>query len=241
MDCCKKKPDERLTFSKIIDKYVKTQYFKEILKELDATENIILYIWENALKAGSPTLPKENKEIEFTKFYDFLIKHFRLKKPEEIYYLKEVLRLPYFLKLGVPDPPTMTRENFAVIGSLFKFTKKRDDSFIERMLEVFKAEWFYGTVDRLEAQKQLEALTKSKNSTTPYFIVRFANSKQLCFTYKKKDGNWDHSNIEPGVALERESYAKYIEWWAQTNRIKHDPVTSLQKSFQPYNPPKKNK
>jgi len=203
---------------------------------LDVTETITDNIWEKALKDCKA---KTKDSIEFKKFNDFLVEYFHLKKkPEEAHYLKEALRLPYFLKLGVPDPTYITRDNFAVLGRLFKFTKKADESFIQRIVDVFKADWFYGGVDRNEAQKQLEAVQKSKSEGT-YFIIRFANSQQLCFTYKKDANNWDNSNIEASQALK--GYVNYINQYTapQQKVFKHEPVKTLQKTFSPYQSPKK--
>jgi len=177
MDCCKRVPSERLTFCKIIEKYK----MNEILKELDKTETEIQNIWKKAISKCKGD--KDN--IDFKKFLLFLIDYFRLKnKHEEKYYLKEALRLPFFLQLGAADPTSITYDHFGAVGRLFKFIKKKDDGFIQRIVELFKSDWFYGTVDRTEAIKQLEA-----NKRKGYFIVRFANSKQLCFTYQKQDGS----------------------------------------------------
>jgi len=164
MDCCKLKPADRLSFRKIIDKEKKI--FPEILRELDLTETLIEDIWDKALKEYN------TKDIEFSKFHEYLIKYFKLeKKPEEAYYLKEALRLPFLLKLGEQDPKYMTRDNFGILARLFKVTKKNDDSFTTRIVEVFKADWFYGSVDRNESQKQLEYLTKKKNLTVPHTLL----------------------------------------------------------------------
>jgi len=160
MDCCKRTPKDRLTFRKILDKYEKGQLIDNILKDLDVTETYIQTIWE---KASLKCKATNSKDIDFKKFYEFLIQYFHLlKKPEEAHYLKEALRLPFFLKLEQPDPTIMTRENFGQLGKIFMLTKKKDSGFIQRMVEVFKSEWFYGFVDRLEAQNQLEALSKKR-------------------------------------------------------------------------------
>jgi len=177
---------------------------------------------------------KATKDIEFNKFYEYLIKYFTLqKKPEESHYLKEALRLTFFIKSSDPDPSKMTSDNFGVLGRLYKFTKKKDDTFIQRIVEVFKADWFYGYVDRAEVQNQLEALTKRKSDNCTYFIVRFANSRQFCYTYKKDGNNWENSNIEPDKAL-KEGYAKYVSHYQKLKILKHETVVSLQKSFTPY-------
>jgi len=143
--------------------------------------------------------------------------------------------LPYFLKLGQPDPTKMSRVNFSSIGRLFKFTKKKDDTFIQRIVEVFKADWFYGSVDRNDAQNQLEAFSNKKTDHHNYFIIRFANSKQLCFTYKANN-NWENSNIEPDLAF-KEGYSKYVSKYQPLKMVvslKHEAVPSLQKTFLPY-------
>jgi len=121
------------------------------------TDTLILIIWEKAMKDCKAT----TKDIEFKKFYDFLLEYFHLeKKPEESHYLKEALRLPTLKKLNEPDPNYISYDDFAILGRLFKLTKKEDESFIKRIVEVFKADWFYGCVDRTEAQRQLDALQK---------------------------------------------------------------------------------
>jgi len=134
----------------------------------------------------------------------------------------------------------MTRENFGHVGRLFKLTKKRDNDFIKRVIEVFEADWFYGYVDRIEAEKQLNALAKKEKSNLTFYIVRFATSKQLCFSYPKKDGTFEHSNIDPADALNGGGYRKYVSNY-QRKFLKHERVSSLQKSFTPYSPNKKNK
>jgi len=236
MDCCKRAPNDRFTFRKIIDKYEKSQ-FPQILKELDLTEILIQTIWEKALKV-TKTTTKDN--IEFKAFYDYLSnKYFKLqKKPEEAFYLKEALRLPYLLKSGEPDPNLMTRDYFGVLARLFKFTKKKDETFIARIVEVFKADWFYGVVDRMEAQKQLEALAAKKKDSYIYFIVRFANSRQFCITYKKDANNWENSNIDPAQALKDGGYAKYVSQ-LQLKILRHELIPSLYKTFLKCEAPKK--
>jgi len=162
LECCKRDPKERPTFRKIIDKYEK-KLFPQILVELDLTESLIQEIWDKA--AEHCKLPKNPREIEFQQFYEFLVKYFALnpeKKPEEVYYLKEALRLPFFYKLGQSDPKNMPRDNFGILARLFRFGKKKDETFIQRIVEVFKSDWFYGTVDRTEAQNKLEDLAKRK-------------------------------------------------------------------------------
>jgi len=237
IECCKLAPSNRSSFSKIRDKYEKSQ--PQILKKLDLTETLIETIWKKALKKTN--LPQTTKEIDFKQFYDFLVnKYFKLqKKPEESHYLKEALRLPFLLKPGEPDPNFMTRDNFGILARLFKFTKKSDDTFITRIVEVFKAEWFYGFVDRNDAQKQLEFLANKKKSNYTYFIVRFANSKQFCFTYKK-EANWENSNIDSEQVLKVGGYAKYVSTY-QLKVLKHEPILSLHKAFVPFKPDPKTK
>jgi len=126
----------------------------------------------------------------------------------------------------------MTRDNFGVLGRLFKFSKKKDDSFIERIVELFKADWFYGCVDRAYSQKQLEALQANKKDGYQYFIVRFANNKQLCVTYFTK--TWENRPIDCGYAL-KEGYVKHVTYVTQTKVMKHETVPTLQKTYQPPN------
>jgi len=233
MDCCKLKPNDRLNFHKIIKDKEKSK-FPEILKDFDLTETLIEEIWDKALKEY------KTKEIEFSKFHEYLIKYFKLeKKPEDAYYLKEALRLPFLLKLGEQDPEYMTRDNFGILARLFKVTKKNDDSFTTRIVEVFKADWFYGGVDRIESQKQLEHFSKKKSDGSTYFIVRYAGQKQLCFTHQKDAKTWEHSCIETSTAISKEGYSKYVTQYQTRLRLKHEPVTSLYKTFNPYAPTKK--
>jgi len=226
VECCKRAPNERVTFRKIIDKHEKVQ-FPQILKDLDLTETLIQSIWESALKECKVT-----KDIEFKHFYDYLTKYFKIKKPEEAYYLKEALRLPFLLKLGEPDPTYMTRDNFGILAKLFRFTKKTDDTFIARIVEVFKSDWFYGCVDRMEAQKHLDVLQQKKSDGLRYFIVRYANSRQFCFTYKKDENNWENGNIEPIQAV-KDGYAKYVSQF-HLKLLRHELIPALQKTFNPY-------
>jgi len=233
MDFCKRTPSDRLTFRKIIDKFEKNQSQNQILKELDFTETLIQIIWEKAKEDCKAT--NDIEPIDFNMFYLFLFGYCQVKKPEEAhsYYLKEALRLPYFLKLGEPDPKYMTRDNFGVIARLFKLTKKNDDSFLQRIVDLFKEDWFYGGVDRIEAQRQLEA-TQRKKSDGTYFIVRFASSKQLCFTFKKDEKepqDWENSTIDTNNAL-KPGYAKYISQFVLLKGLKHDPIAAL-KTFKP--------
>jgi len=105
--------------------------------------------------------------MPFNSFYIFLSKYFGLKKnTEEAHYLKELLRLSFTLKVGETEPANMTYDNFRVICRLFKINQERDKGFIERMIEVFRSDWFYGYVDREDAQKQLDALAISKKRKT---------------------------------------------------------------------------
>jgi len=226
MDCCKPSPKDRLTFREIIGKYDQKSVL-QILKELDLTETLIESIWSSELKC-------KEQYIDFNTFHAELIKYFRIqKKPEAIHYLKEALRLPFFLKFGQPDPLHMTRDKFGVIGRIFRFTKQKDDGFIERIVELFKSDWFYGCVNREEAQKQLEAFSKKKSDGI-HFIVRFSNSNQLCFTYKNAN-IWENSIIEPDRVFTKEGYAKYVEQYQQRSKFnKHEVVPSLQKTFSPY-------
>jgi len=131
-----------------------------------------------------------------------------------------------------------------ILDTLVDFSnlaRKKDNDTIKRVVEVFKADWFYGFIDRVEAEKQLKALAdKNKNSTHTNFIVRYANSRQFCFTYQKKDLGFEHSNIEPGLALSSGGYEKYVSNYKRMV-LKHEPV-SLRKSFSPYkSPPNKKK
>jgi len=214
MYCCKLSPKDRLTFREIIDKYPKC--VSQILKDLDLTETLIESIWSTELKC-------KETYIEFNTCHDYLIKYFRLqKKPEAVHYLKEALRLPFFLKSGQPDPPNMTRDKFGVLGRLFRFTKQKDDGFIERIVELFKSDWFYGCVDREEAQNQLEAFAKKKSDGHIYFIVRFSNSNQLCFTHKNANNGWENSIIEPDRVFTKEGYVKYVEQYQQQKVLKHE-------------------
>jgi len=96
IDCCKIIPKDRSTFRKILDKYEKSAP-PSIIKELDVTETIINSIWTTAL-----TKFKATNDIEFGPFYDFLVKYFKLSKPEEYHYLKEALRLTFFFKIFWP-------------------------------------------------------------------------------------------------------------------------------------------
>jgi len=227
MECCKLKPSERGSFRKIIEK--EKVRFSEILRELDLTETLIVEIWDKASNEY------KTKDIEFSKFHEYLIKYFSLeKKPEEAYYLKEALRLPFLLKLGVQDPKYMTRDNFGILARLFKFTKKNDVSFVTRIVEVFKADWFYGGVDRMESQKHLEHLTKNKPDGSTYFIIRYASSKQLCFTFQR-DAKWENSVIETSTAISKDGgYSKYVEQFKTRVQLKHEPVTTLYKTFKSY-------
>jgi len=125
----------------------------------------------------------------------------------------------------------MTRENFGILAGLFKFTKKKDDTFLQRIVEVFKAPWFYGSVDRAEAEKQLEPSAK-KQTDYIYFIVRFCNAKKFCFTFKK-DNKWEHCNIEPADGFSEGGYDKYVLKY-RPKTMKHEPISSLQKTFAPY-------
>jgi len=203
----------------------------EPFKQIDITESIIQKIWEDALVQCEE---KETKDIPFKTFYPYLIEYFSLKeKPEEAHYLKEALRLSFSLKASQPDPSKITLDNFGVIVRLFNFCKEKDEGFIKRMVEVFNADWFYGCVDRMDAQNQLAALTKQRKlSNMMYFIVRFANSKQLCFTYQKKDGSWENANIDPNIACTNQGYVNYVK---QYSILKYEDV-SIQKTFTQYKP-----
>jgi len=68
------------------------------------------------------------------------------------------------LKQGQDDPKNITLENFRIVCNIFKLSKNKDDTFIRRIVEVFKAEWFYGSVDRLESQRQLEVQADKKKN-----------------------------------------------------------------------------
>jgi len=235
MDCCKLRPNDRLTFKAIAAKYNES-YFTQVLKGIDITETLIQNIWDEALLECKAT-----KDIEFKKFHEFLIGYFRLKNPEEKHYLKQALKLPFLLKTEA-DPPYMTRDNFGHVGRLFKFTKKKDNDFIKRVVEVFKADWFYGSIDRVECEKQLKALAdKNKNSTPINCIVRYANSRQLCLTYQKKDNVFEHCCIEPADAMSAGGYAKFVTNYYSSKILKHELVSSLRKSFSPYTSPNKKK
>jgi len=229
-DCCKRDPSQRLSFSKIIQKYDKAK-LTNILSELDITAGITTEIWKAATSDG--------KEIPFKKFIEFLVDYFSIKPDtEEHHYLKEALRLPSLLKQQAPDPQTITFEQFSIICQLFKINKEKDDGFIKRIVEVFKADWFYGCVDRTDAQNKLERFKAKKGSSGWFssppvlFIIRYANSKQLCFTYQKKDGTWENSNIDPNIAIQDNGYVQYITKYQKSMLgLKHELVPHLQKTF----------
>jgi len=162
LDCCKPDPSQRISFKEILEKSDKL--FPKILVELDVTESISQKIWDDAILQLKP---QEKGILDFKGFFKFLCdKYFILKpKTEERHYLKAALRLPYMLKQGQDDPKNITLENFRIVCNIFKLSKNKDDTFIRRIVEVFKAEWFYGSVDRLESQRQLEVQADKKKRT----------------------------------------------------------------------------
>jgi len=223
MDCCHLEPSKRSPFHEIKKKI----QYPQILQELDKTESLTEKIWGEATKSD---------HMPFNSFYIFLSKYFGLKKnTEEAHYLKELLRLSFTLKVGETEPANMTYDNFRVICRLFKINQERDKGFIERMIEVFRSDWFYGYVDREDAQKQLDALAISKKKKDPptNYIVRFANSKKLCVTFKKKDGTWENANIEPHVAMEHCGYISYVNEYATKMNITYEQIHLL-KSFKSF-------
>jgi len=254
-DCCKKDPSQRLTFNQITDKYEKLKQFHNILEELEKTDAIIEEIWNDAMSICTAS----NRGFEFNSFFSFLIEHFSLtqeKHEEQRYYLKQALRLPFGRMPLNRDPDYISREYFGIVCNLFKFTDAKDPGFIERILDVFKAEWFYGCVDREDVQRKIEdksqkdmrgssgwiqsILSLSGNSTiSPVnFIVRYANSKRFCFTYKMKD-TWYHNNIEPQDAYKRHGYSNFVSEYAKATLswptpLKYTVIPNIEKSFVPY-------
>jgi len=114
---------------------------------------------------------------------------------------------------------------------------------------VFKADWFYGCVDRDDAQKKLETLTNNKRgllSPPVFFIVRYANSKQLCFTFQNLDGKWENSNIDPNLAFQDNGYVKYVTQFQKnmeakmnqhiwnSHKFTHETVPNILKTFKPF-------
>jgi len=243
LNCCNPNPENRLSFSKIVEISEKDNFFPQILKELDLTEVVINTIWNEALKS----LEVSKDTFKFKDFHKFLVKYLALdKKPEEAHYLKQALRLTYFIKSSEKDPPNIPRENFTIVCRLFKFANENDkEGFVQRIVEVFKADWFYGSVDRMDAQKQLEDLTNKKKSPLMYYIVRYSNSKQFCITFPRKEkdpkGNiWEHAIIDADLAVKDGGYFKYVTNFKQT-LLKHETVPTLVKTFKPYSKTKKTK
>jgi len=237
LNCCK--PENRLSFGQIVKISEKDDFFPQILKELDLTETVINKIWELAVKFPLEVVSKDT--FKFKDFYEFLVKFLILEdKPEEAHYLKQALRLTYFIKASEKDPQNIPLENFSIVCKLFKFANENDkEGFVQRIAEVFKADWFYGSVDRMDAQKQLEDLTTKKKCNSMYFIVRYSNSKQFCITFLRKEkdpkGNpwWENAIIDPALAVKDGGYVNYVTNF-KPSLLKHEPVPTLAKTFKPY-------
>jgi len=228
-----------LSFSKIVELTDKENFFSDILKQLDFTETVIKDIWQEAEKECKEKISKEGKETEvvgFEKFYQFLSDKYLVldKNSDRPHYLKQALRLPILLKATEPDPKYITCDNFGTVCRLFKFTGEKDkEGFIQRIVEVFKAEWFYGCVDRPEVEKQLELYASKKDSSAFYFIVRYANSKQLCITFRKGSKSFEHANVDPVIAMREGGYFDYVKNFQKT-KLKHELIPTLVKTFKPY-------
>jgi len=225
---CKIVPSERLSLSKFENENCKGEPFLEILKEMDATKGITNQIWEKAMKlAETKSKYHENeKSIEFNEFYNFLQDYFKINNPEEAHYLKEALRMVNRLQNG--DPKTMSYQKFEILCNIFQFTEPNDPWFIKRIVQLFKQDWFYGAVDRGQAQVSI-----SKNSSKKEkFIVRFSNNDKLCITFKdkekRKDG-WEHAVIDD-AAWTASGYKSYIEDFAKTKGLEHENI-DLEKTF----------
>jgi len=191
---------------------------------MDTTKGITEDIWE---KRNKVKVPQNRKHIEFNEFYDFLQAYFKIKNPEEAHYLKEALRMVYRSKVQSADPITMSHQKFEVLCNIFQFTESNDPWFIKRIVQLFEQDWFYGAVDRIQAQ---ESISKKKKDI---FIVRFSNYDKLCITFKdNKKKDWEHAVIDD-VAWTTSGYKCYIEDFAKQSGLEHENI-SLEKTFKPF-------
>jgi len=225
LDCCKCDPSKRLTFSQLFGN--KNTFNETILKELDLSLKLADEIWKEAMQNE-----KDAKEIEFKEFFQFLLQKFALKENnEQSHYLKQAIRVIYTKKPNDNDPSTMTLDHFRTLCRLFALTE-HDEDFIRRIVEVFEAPWFYGCVERTDAENQLTLANKKK--TENYFIVRYASSKKLCFTFQMKNLPFDHQNIEFNDAVKSDGYVNFVHAYTKKKGLIHTPITGLPKTFKPF-------
>jgi len=120
LDCCKIDPAQRLSFVQL-QKY-DNNYFTKILQELDITATIFEQIWKEASTKLKPT----DKGIDFSTFSKFLAgEYFKLDpNSDEYHYLIQALRLPFWLKVNDEDPPFISRSQFEIVCTLFKFSSE---------------------------------------------------------------------------------------------------------------------
>jgi len=117
----------------------------------------------------------------------------------------------------------MTQEYFMIVCDLFKIYKLSDNDFIRRIVDTFKEDCFYGCIERESAER----LIKDQESThffsfliPTYYIVRYARSKRLTITYKKKDQkDWNHCIIEPFSAMKENGYSRYFSRYQKEHQL----------------------
>jgi len=257
LDCCKVNPDQRLSFEQLEAKYDSKEddLFAKILKELDNTANVTNKIWNDAISSKKVT-QKAQEGVQFNKFFEFLTDDcFKLANPEGQHYLKQALRLPFWLKPNDEDPKYISREQFDKVCFLFKFTKEDEKSgynnFIKRIVDIFSRKWFYGSVVRENVQAALDKKSPLClsfnwwNATTAY-VVRYSNQGQFCITFKNKNdpGGFENATIDPTAALNEDGYRSYISKYKRGQQksrniyLKYDQKTDLERSFNQF---KKNK
>jgi len=134
---------------------------------------------------------------------------------------------------NLEDPDTMSFDRFAALCKLFKFTEPNDPWFLKRIVQLFQQDWFYGYVDRVKVQEQINKLPTSNK-----FIVRYSNMDRLCFSFKYKDEkgkvNWEHAIIEENAAWKKSGYKSYVEEFATQKGIEHDKKLNLERTFNLY-------